>query len=126
MTTEQKEYHDALVCNRDIFEQSASGIDAEIKRLKEQRHLLYMDYKTRKAALHRKYNTPTEHSHISNRRKTVFNLQRKFGGIFNGFKTGTLDTENVRVSFDMQDDRKQVQFTITVPYRDFMPDENQG
>lgn len=122
----QQAFREALDVNRDIYNQSVAGIDADIERLKEQRKMIEQDYQTRKKAIIREFNQPTPESWAKRQRADAFQLQRIFGGIFNGFKTGTLDTENVQVSFDMQDDRKQVQFTITVPYRDFVPDENQG
>ena len=63
----QQAFREALDVNRDIFNQSAAGIDAEIKRLKEQRHNLFMDYKTRKKAIIREFNQPTPESRARQR-----------------------------------------------------------
>ena len=109
----QQAFREALDVNRDIFNQSASGIDAEIKRLKEQRHNLFMDYKTRKKAIIREFNQPTPESWARRQRADAFQLQRIFGGVFNNFKSSTVDAENVSVHFELTPDA--IEFAIRVP-----------
>ena len=115
---------EALVCNRDIFNQSAAGIDAEIKRLKEQRHLLYVDYKARKKAIINKYEAPTPESWSKRQRKEAFNIQRAIGGMFNQWKSHVIDPEAVSVHFEQKDER--LEFNFTVGLKPFQPNENQG
>ena len=109
----QQAFREALDVNRDIFNQSAAGIDAEIKRLKEQRHNIFMDYKTRKKAIIREFNQPTPESWAKRQRADAFQLQRIFGGVFNNFKSSTVDAENVSVHFDITPDA--IEFAIRVP-----------
>ena len=109
----QQAFREALDVNRDIFNKSASGIDAEIKRLKEQRHNIFMDYKTRKKAIIREFNQPTHESWAKRQRADAFQLQRIFGGVFNNFKSSTVDAENVSVHFDITHDA--IEFAISVP-----------
>ena len=123
METKHQEMRDALVCNRDIFNQSAAGIDAEIKRLKEQRHLLYVDYKARKKAIINKYEAPTPQSWAKRQRKEAFNIQRAIGGLFNQWKSHVIDPEAVSVRFEQKEDHLEFNFTVgLVPFKD----ENQG
>ena len=109
----QQAFREALDVNRDIYNQSAAGIDAEIKRLKEQRHNLFMDYQTRKKAIIREFNQPTPESWAKRQRADAFQLQRIFGGVFNNFKSSTVDADNVSVHFDLTLDA--IEFAIRVP-----------
>ena len=115
----QQAFREALDVNRDIFNQSAAGIDAEIKRLKEQRHNLFMDYQTRKKAIIREFNQPTPESWAKRQRADAFQLQRIFGGVFNNFKSSTVDAENVSVHFDITPDAIEFAIRVTlVPFKE--------
>lgn len=103
----QQAFREALDVNRDIYNQSVAGIDADIERLKEQRKMIEQDYKTRK------FNQPTPESWAKRQRADAFQLQRIFGGVFNNFKSSTVDAENVSVHFDLTPDA--IEFAIRVP-----------
>ena len=73
----------------------------------------YHDYKTRKKAIIREFNQPTPESWAKRQRADAFQLQRIFGGVFNNFKSATVDAENVSVHFDLTPDA--IEFAIRVP-----------
>lgn len=120
----QQAFREALNVNHDIFNQSAEGIDAEIKRLKEQRHLLYMDYRKRKNAIVHEFNHTTPESWAKRQRAEAYQLQRIFGGMFNNFRSSTIDCENVSVHFDLTGDA--IEFQIRVPLVPFKEDEDKA
>ena len=118
METKHQEMREALHCNRDIFNQSAAGIDAEIKRLKEQRHNLFMDYKARKKAIITQYESPTPESWAKRQRKEAFSIQRSIGGMFNEWKSNVIDPESVSVRFEQKEDCLEFNFTVgLVPFK---------
>lgn len=109
----QQAFREALDVNRDIYNQSVAGIDAEIERLKEQHKMLEQDYEIRKKAIIREFNRPTPESWAKRQRADAFRLQRIFGGMFNNFKSSTVDVESVSVRFDLTQDA--IEFAIRVP-----------
>ncbi len=96
-TKHNQDFHDALAVSRDIFEKSVLGIDAEIKRLQEQRKLVEQDYKKRNEGIHEQYNSPTEHSIASRRRQQAFNIKRFIGGKLSEWQSPVIDAENAQV-----------------------------
>lgn len=126
-TNKQQELREALAVARDIYHQSLDGIDEEIKRLKQQRHQLYLDNKKRRVEIARQYCPTTDHSVANNRKKQAYNIKRFIGGKFSEWKTAWLDMENAGIGFEMKEDC--IQFGITIPYKDPRQnpeDENQG
>lgn len=124
----QQAFREALDVNRDIYTQSRDGIDAEIDKLKQQKHLLFMDYRKRKSAIIKEFCQPTPESWAKRQRADAFQLQRIFGGVLNNFKSLTIDRENVSVHFDLTDET--IEFAIRVPLIPFKenvePDEEQA
>ena len=68
----QQAFREALDVNRDIYNQSVAGIDADIERLKQQRKMIEQDYQTRKKAIIREFNQPTPESWAKRQRADAF------------------------------------------------------
>ena len=112
----QQELREALSVARDIYHQSLDCIDEEIKRLKQQRHQLYLDNRKRRIEITRQYQPTTDHSIAANRKKQAYNIKRYIGGKFSEWKTAWLDMEHAGIGFEMKEDC--VQIGITIPYKD--------
>ena len=109
----QQAFREALDVNRDIYNQSVACIDSDIERLREQREMVEQDYKKRMKAIISQFNQPTQESWAKRQRADAFQLQRIFGGVFNNFKSSTVDADNVSVHFDITPDA--IEFAIRVP-----------
>ena len=116
-TKHNQDYHDALAVSRDIFEQSVNGIDAEIKRLQEQRKLVEQDYKKRNEGIHKQYNSPTEHSIASRRMRQAFNIKRCIGGKLLEWQSPVIDAENAQVQFEMKQDH--IAMSVIIPFKSY-------
>ncbi|MDY5075711.1 MAG: hypothetical protein SPE88_02875 [Paludibacteraceae bacterium] len=116
-TNKQQEFREALASSRDIFEQSVLGIDAEIKRLQEQRKLVVQDYKKRNEGIHAQFNAPTEHSIACRRKTQAYNLKRSIGGILSQWKSPVIDAQSAQVQFEMKEDH--IAMSITIPFKPY-------
>ncbi len=116
-TKHNQDFHDALAVSRDIFEKSVLGIDAEIKRLQEQRKLVEQDYKKRNEGIHEQYNSPTEHSIASRRRQQAFNIKRFIGGKLSEWQSPVIDAENAQVQFEMKEDH--IAMSVIIPFKPY-------
>lgn len=113
----QQAFREALDVNRDIYNQSVAGIDADIERLKEQRKMIEQDYKTRKKAIIREFNQPTPESIRKRRKAEAYRIQRFIGGNLLDWKSKVLNGETSRVTFELQEE--QVVLTVTVPHKPY-------
>lgn len=113
----QQAFREALDVNRDIYNQSVAGIDADIERLKEQRKMIKQDYKTRKKAIIREFNQPTPESIRKRRKAEAYRIQRFIGGNLLDWKSKVLNGETSRVTFELQEE--QVVLTVTVPHKPY-------
>lgn len=113
----QQAFREALDVNRDIYNQSVAGIDADIERLKEQRKMIEQDYKTRKKAIIREFNQPTPESIRKRRKAEAYRIQRFIGGNLLDWKSNVLNGETSRVTFELQEE--QVVLTVTVPHKPY-------
>lgn len=113
----QQAFREALDVNRDIYNQSVAGIDADIERLKEQRKMIEQDYKTRKKAIIREFNQPTPESIRKRRKAEAYRIQRFIGGNLLDWKSEVLNGETSRVTFELQEE--QVVLTVTVPHKPY-------
>ena len=116
-TNRQQEFRDALAVSRDIYEQSVSVIDKEIKRLQEQRNLAKQVYKRQKASLNDLFNAPTEHSIACRRKQQAYNLKRSIGGILSQWQSPVIDAQTAQVQFEMKQDH--IAMTITIPFKPY-------
>ena len=113
----QQAFREALDVNRDIYNQSVAGIDADIERLKEQRKMIKQDYKTRKKAIIREFNQPTPESIRKRRKAEAYRIQRFICGNLLDWKSKVLNGETSRVTFELQEE--QVVLTVTVPHKPY-------
>ena len=116
-TNKQQEFREALAESRDIFEKSASCIDAEILRLQEQRKVLEQDYKERNKRIQEQFNAKTEHSIACRRKQQAYNLKRSIGGILSQWQSPVIDAQNAQVQFEMKEDR--IEMSITIPFKPY-------
>ena len=116
-TQHNQDFHSALAVCKDIYEQSVSGLDAEIKRLQEQRKLVEEDYKKRRQAINQEFNKPTEKSVASRRRQQAFNIKRFIGGKLCEWESPVIDGTQAQVQFEMQED--QISMSVTIPYKPY-------
>ncbi len=115
-TKHTQDFHDALAVCKDIYEQSVSGLDAEIKRLQEQRKLVKEDYKKRRQAINQEFNQPTEHSVANRRLVEAHRMRRVVGGKLSEWKSPVIDGAMSKVFFEMKEDH--IQMSIEIPYKD--------
>ena len=116
-TNRQQEFREALAVSRDIYEQSVSVIDKEIKRLQEQRKQAEQDYKSQKDSLQNLFNAPTEHSIACRRKQQAYNLKRSIGGILSQWQSPVIDAQSAQVQFEMKQDH--IAMTITIPFKPY-------
>ena len=112
-----QDFHSALAVCKDIYEQSVSGLDAEIKRLQEQRRLVEEDYKKRRQAINQEFNKPTEHSVASRRLAEAHRMRRVLGGKLSEWNCPVLDGALSKVFFEMKEDR--IQMSIEIPFKPY-------
>ena len=116
-TKHDQKLREALAVSRDIYEQSVSVIDKEIKRLQEQRNLAKQVYKRQKERLHDLFNAPTEHSIACRRKQQAYNLKRSIGGILSQWQSHVIDAQSAQVQFEMKQDH--IAMTITIPFKPY-------
>ena len=116
-TKQDQKLREALAVSRDIYEQSVSVIDKEIKRLKEQRNLAKQVYKRQKERLQDLFNSPTEHSIACRRKQQAYNLKRSIGGILSQWQSPVIDAQSAQVQFEMKEDH--IAMTITIPFKPY-------
>ena len=116
-TKQDQKLREALAVSRDIYEQSVSVIDKEIKRLQEQRNLAKQVYKRQKERLHDLFNAPTEHSIACRRKQQAYNLKRSIGGILSQWQSPVIDAQSAQVQFEMKQDH--IAMTITIPFKPY-------
>ena len=116
-TNQDQKLREALAVSRDIYEQSVSVIDKEIKRLQEQRNLAKQVYKRQKERLHDLFNAPTEHSIACRRKQQAYNLKRSIGGILSQWQSPVIDAQTAQVQFEMKEDH--IAMTITIPFKPY-------
>lgn len=116
-TKQDKKLREALAVSRDIYEQSVSVIDKEIKRLQEQRNLAKHVYKRQKERLQQLFNAPTEHSIDCRRKKQAYNLKRSIGGILSQWQSPVIDAQSAQVQFEMKEDH--IAMSITIPFKPY-------
>ena len=116
-TKHEQKLREALAVSRDIYEQSVSVIDKEIKRLQEQRNLAKQVYKRQKERLHDLFNSPTEHSIACRRKQQAYNLKRSIGGILSQWQSPVIDAQSAQVQFEMKQDH--IAMTITIPFKPY-------
>ena len=116
-TNQDQKLREALAVSRDVYEQSVSVIDKEIKRLQEQRNLAKQVYKRQKERLHDLFNAPTEHSIACRRKQQAYNLKRSIGGILSQWQSPVIDAQNAQVQFEMKQDH--IAMTITIPFKPY-------
>ena len=116
-TNHNKEFREALAESRDIFEKSASCIDAEIQRLKVQLRLAEQDYKERNKRIQEQFNAKTEHSIACRRKQQAYNLKRSIGGILSQWQSPVIDAQSAQVQFEMKQDH--IAMSITIPFKPY-------
>ena len=116
-TKHEQKLREALAVSRDIYEQSVSVIDKEIKRLQEQRNLANQVYKRQKERLQDLFNAPTEHSIACRRKQQAYNLKRSIGGILSQWQSPVIDAQSAQVQFEMKQDH--IAMTITIPFKPY-------
>ena len=116
-TKHEQKLREALAVSRDIYEQSVSVIDKEIKRLQEQRNLAKQVYKRQKERLQDLFNAPTEHSIACRRKQQAYNLKRSIGGILSQWQSPVIDAQTAQVQFEMKQDH--IAMTITIPFKPY-------
>ena len=116
-TKQDQKLREALAVSRDIYEQSVSVIDKEIKRLQEQRNLAKQVYKKQKERLQQLFNAPTEHSIACRRKQQAYNLKRSIGGILSQWQSPVIDAQSAQVQFEMKQDH--IAMTITIPFKPY-------
>ena len=116
-TNQDQKLREALAVSRDIYEQSVSVIDKEIKRLQEQRNLAKQVYKRQKERLQDLFNAPTEHSIACRRKQQAYNLKRSIGGILSQWQSPVIDAQSAQVQFEMKQDH--IAMTITIPFKPY-------
>ena len=116
-TKHEQKLREALAVSRDIYEQSVSVIDKEIKRLQEQRNLAKQVYKRQKERLQDLFNAPTEHSIACRRKQQAYNIKRSIGGILSQWQSPVIDAQSAQVQFDMKEDH--IAMTITIPFKPY-------
>ena len=116
-TKQDQKLREALAVSRDIYEQSVSVIDKEIKRLQEQRNLAKKVYKRQKASLQNLFNSPTEHSIACRRKQQAYNLKRSIGGILSQWQSPVIDAQSAQVQFEMKQDH--IAMSITIPFKPY-------
>ena len=116
-TKQDQKLREALAVSRDIYEQSVSVIDKEIKRLQEQRNLAKQVYKRQKERLQDLFNSPTEHSIACRRKQQAYNLKRSIGGILSQWQSPVIDAQSAQVQFEMKQDH--IAMTITIPFKPY-------
>ena len=116
-TKQDQKLREALAVSRDIYEQSVSVIDKEIKRLQEQRNLAKQVYKRQKERLQDLFNAPTEHSIACRRKQQAYNLKRSIGGILSQWQSPVIDAQSAQVQFEMKQDH--IAMTITIPFKPY-------
>ena len=116
-TKHEQKLREALAVSRDIYEQSVSVIDKEIKRLQEQRNLAKHVYKRQKESIHDLFNSPTEHSIACRRKQQAYNLKRSIGGILSQWQSPVIDAQSAQVQFEMKQDH--IAMTITIPFKHY-------
>ena len=116
-TKQDQKLREALAVSREIYEQSVSVIDKEIKRLQEQRNLAKQVYKRQKERLQDLFNAPTEHSIACRRKQQAYNLKRSIGGILSQWQSPVIDAQSAQVQFEMKQDH--IAMTITIPFKPY-------
>ena len=116
-TKHEQKLREALAVSRDIYEQSVSVIDKEIKRLQEQRNLAKQVYKRQKERLQDLFNAPTEHSIACRRKQQAYNIKRSIGGILSQWQSPVIDAQSAQVQFEMKQDH--IAMTITIPFKPY-------
>ena len=116
-TKQDQKLREALAVSRDIYEQSVSVIDKEIKRLQEQRNLAKQVYKRQKERLQDLFNAPTEHSIACRRKQQAYNLKRSIGGILSQWQSPVIDAQSAQVQFEMK--QYHIAMTITIPFKPY-------
>ena len=116
-TKHEQEFREALAASRDIYEKSASCIDALIKRLQEQRKMLEHAYKERNKRINEQFNAPTEHSIACRRKQQAYNLKRSIGGILSQWQSPVIDAQSAQVQFEMKQDH--IAMSITIPFKPY-------
>ena len=116
-TKHNQEFRECLAVSREIFEKSASCIDALIKRLQEQRKQAEHAYKERNRSIQNLFNAPTEHSIACRRKQQAYNLKRSIGGILSQWQSPVIDAQSAQVQFEMKQDH--IAMTITIPFKPY-------
>ena len=116
-TNKQQEFRECLAVSREIFEKSASCIDALIKCLQEQRNQAEHAYKERKRSIQEQFNAPTEHSIACRRKQQAYNLKRSIGGILSQWQSPVIDSQSAQVQFEMKQDH--IAMSITIPFKPY-------
>ena len=116
-TKHNQEFREALAASREIYEKSASCIDAVIKRLQEHRRSAEHAYKERNKGIHKQYNSPTEHSIACRRKQQAYNLKRSIGGILSQWQSPVIDAQSAQVQFEMKEDH--IAMSITIPFKPY-------
>ena len=116
-TNHDKEFRECLAASREIYEKSASCIDALIKRLQEQRKQAEHAYKERNRSIQEQFNAPTEHSIACRRKQQAYNLKRSIGGILSQWQSHVIDAQSAQVQFEMKQDH--IAMTITIPFKPY-------
>lgn len=116
-TNQDQKLREALAVSRDIYEQSVSVIDKEIKRLQEQRKQEEHAYKERNKSIQEQFNSPTEHSIACRRKQQAYNLKRSIGGILSQWQSPVIDAQSAQVQFEIKQDH--IAMTITIPFKPY-------
>ena len=116
-TKQDQKLREALAVSRDIYEQSVSVIDKEIKRLQRKLKKIKQDYKERNKSIHDLFNAPTEHSIACRRKQQAYNLKRSIGGILSQWQSPVIDAQSAQVQFEMKQDH--IAMTITIPFKPY-------
>ena len=116
-TKHDQRFRECLAVSRDIYEQSVSVIDKEIKRLQEQRKHAEHAYKERNKSIQEQFNAPTEHSIACRRKQQAYNIKRSIGGSLSQWQSTVIDAQSAQVQFEMKQDH--IAMTITIPFKPY-------
>ena len=116
-TKHEQKLREALAVSRDIYEQSVSVIDKEIKRLQRKLKKVKQDYKERNRSIQEQFNSPTEHSIACRRKQQAYNIKRSIGGILSQWQSTVIDAQSAQVQFEMKQDH--IAMTITIPFKPY-------
>ena len=113
-TKHLQDFCNALVVSRNLFEQSVLEIDAEIKRLQEQRKLVEQDYNKRNECIYEMFKIAPKEPIVLGK-KPEFNIKEFIGEKLSQWKSPVIDAMNARVRYEMKKDH--IEMSIFIPFK---------